>query len=191
MRSALVLTLIGAMVLGATAYVKFGPMAHRNVSEVSRPLESDAPVASSTHKSRPSVGESDGQSGTQLTLHSPVIQGDDVVLASTTDQLPDGEQPAVYLANECLKAVHQDTVKANSVQIKDHIALLDFSPEIQDGFGSSQEASFIKALQVSLGQLPDVNKFQILVNGQPIESLGHFEVTDPVDVIRPSASSKA
>lgn len=181
-RSALILVLVGAAVFAATAaYVKFLPQAHvvdypLNVGLKVDRADDDAPVQPERHV----------ESRQKTTFSVPSVRGDDVVLSTSPDQPAPGEDPAVFLANQSLKAVHADGAKALSVTVKDHVAMIDFSPEIEDGFGSSQEASFIKALQVSLGQLPEVDRFQITVNGQPIDSLGHFELTDPVDVIRPT-----
>jgi hypothetical protein len=185
-KSLLILLLLGAVVLAATgAYVQLLPRAHPSQASFAlgaRTTDDSTPISQDRPDKAPPVREQSKQ-----TLLLPLVHGDDVVLTSGSDQPGPAEEPAVFLANQSLKAVHADSAKALSVQVKDRVALIDFSQEIEDGFGSSQEASFIKALQVSLGQLPDVDRFQITVGGQPIESLGHFEVTDPIDVIRPTA----
>ncbi len=174
---------MGALGFAAmAAYVQFSPRHSQTVAQVSTPYTGDVPTPPVALQAKGSSSDDAPPAATKFLL--PQVSGDDVALAASSQGPAAGEEPAVFLANASLRAVHADGPKALSVKIKDRIALLDFSPEIEDGFGSSQEASFIKALQVSLGQLPGVDKFQILVNGQPIESLGHFEVTDPIEVTR-------
>jgi hypothetical protein len=150
-----------------------------------KPVKQESPVRPAPKPDSDNSATND-KPGAQTALLTPDVHGENVILAASTVQPAAGEEPAVFLANASLKAVHSDSAKALSVRVKNRIALIEFSPEIEDGFGSFQEANFIKALQMSLGQLPDVDKFQILVNGQPIESLGHFEVSDAQDVIRPT-----
>jgi hypothetical protein len=55
------------------------------------------------------------------------------------------------------------------------------------GIGSMQESTLITAWQVAFGQLKDVQKVQIEVDGRPIESLGHFEIDQPLSVVRDGA----
>lgn len=185
-KSLLILLFIGVVVLAATgAYVQLLPHAHPQQSSLAqdeRPSDDDSPTKPQGRPDKAPPTKEPSQQALML----PVVHGEDVVLSSAADQPAQGEEPAVFLANASLKAVHAEGARALSVQIKDRVALIDFSSEIQDGMGSSQEANFLKALQVSLGQLPDVDKVQITIGGQPIESLGHFDANEPIEVIRPT-----
>ena len=183
-RSALIVVFAGAMGLAAmAAYVKFAPSRWHNSD---RPSLEVAPPVRAPKQFTSDTPTKEGAETKQTQLLAPVVEGDNVTLAGTSETIPEGQEPAVYLANLSIKAVHIENAKATSVKIENRIARIDFSPEIQDGLGSAQESNFLKALQVSLGQLPDVDKFQITVAGQPIDSLGHFDVNDPLEVIRQS-----
>jgi len=81
-----------------------------------------------------------------------------------------------------------------SVKIASGLATVDFSGEFQKNFhgGDEQEAQVVNSILMTLGQFHSVDRVQFLVDGAAIDSLGgHFELTDPVDVIRPSRQAKA
>ena len=79
-----------------------------------------------------------------------------------------------------------------SVNISEGLATADFSRQLRDNFhgGDTQESQTVNAILRTLGQFPTVNKVQILVDGQHIDSLGGLIViSDPLPVIRPSAGT--
>ncbi len=52
-----------------------------------------------------------------------------------------------------------------------------------------EEGYLIKAIQMALGQFKDIDKFQIIVDGKAVDSLGNIDLSKPVDVIRPGQKS--
>jgi hypothetical protein len=73
--------------------------------------------------------------------------------------------------------------KLLSVQVTDGLALVNFSREVQTKHwgGSTGEAMSLLSLVNSLTELPEIQKVQILVEGQKVETLaGHFDVTQPL-----------
>lgn len=69
------------------------------------------------------------------------------------------------------------------LNIKDRIAYADFSKEIKDNFsgGSMNEGLLVNSIVLTLTQFGDVDKVQILVEGNIIESLGgHVEISEPI-----------
>lgn len=121
-------------------------------------------------------------------LRPPLINGQMVSLGAS-EPIPYGTKPAVFAANEALRAAHVIEARALGVDLQNGVALIDFNSAIRDGVGSEQEASFIEAMQRALGQIPTIQKFLITVEGKPIDSLGHFEISTPIDVIRPDQAS--
>jgi hypothetical protein len=96
-----------------------------------------------------------------------------------------GEKPIVYVTNHVLRNLKVAGARAIGVEVKERVALIDFNPALTEGFGSMEEANLIKALQMSLGQFKEIDSFQVVIEGQVLDSLGHFEIDSPVPVIRP------
>ncbi|MGO8670919.1 MAG: GerMN domain-containing protein [Capsulimonadaceae bacterium] len=73
------------------------------------------------------------------------------------------------------------------LRVKAGLATIDFSREFQSNFrgGDLQEAQAINALRMTLGQFSVIDRVQVLVQGEAIDSLGgHFDLSQPVDVLR-------
>lgn len=84
--------------------------------------------------------------------------------------------------------------KLESVNIADGLATVDFSHQLKDNFhgGDTDEANAVNGILRALGQFPTVNRVQILVAGQPVESLGGMLViSQPLNVIRPAGYADA
>ncbi len=69
-----------------------------------------------------------------------------------------------------------------SVKVNGGLAMVDFTPEIQKGYGSSEESELINGLLKGLAEFDQIQRAQFSVQGQPLESLGHLELLEPVDV---------
>ena len=81
-----------------------------------------------------------------------------------------------------------------SVTVADGLATVDFSRELKDNFhgGDTDEANAVNGILRALGRFPTVNRVQILVAGQPVESLGGMLViSQPLAVIRPAGYDAA
>lgn len=79
-----------------------------------------------------------------------------------------------------------------SVRVAGSLATVNFSRELRDNFagGDSAETRAINSILRTLGQFQTVSRVQILVEGQPIDSLGGLLVlSDPLPVIRPAVAS--
>jgi hypothetical protein len=184
------LMMTAALGFGAlAAYVKYTPGA-LHVPDDMRPAKPiSVPVAKDDHDtdSAPPVADS---ARPEVTIKSLVAKGADVSLGSM-ESVPIGTEPSLFVANEALKIAHLDGVQAVSASVQNRIATIDFTQEIENGMGSDQEGAFLNGLAVGLGQLPNVDKFQITVQGTPIEELGHVDVSEPQDVQRPASSPAA
>ena len=75
-----------------------------------------------------------------------------------------------------------------SIDDKTGLATANFSPEFQQNFpaGDTQEAQVISSVLQTLGQFPNIQNVQFLVDGQKVASLGGTQdIGDPLPVIRP------
>lgn len=72
----------------------------------------------------------------------------------------------------------------NSIKIEGGIATVDFSRELKSGHkgGTSGEMATVYSIVNTLTQFPSVQKVQILIDGQKVESLsGHLDLTRPLE----------
>ncbi|MGV3618389.1 MAG: GerMN domain-containing protein [Fimbriimonas sp.] len=180
--------LLAALGVGVfAAYVQLSPAAQRVPDSIRRPdkpsveIRQKDPVASPTRPG-PSVDVHTEQGFVVATL-----DGDKIKLVPLKPAAK-GEKPIVYVANHTLQNLKVERARALSVEVKERVALIDFNPALTEGFGSMEEANLIKALQMSLGQFKEIDAFQIVIEGEVLDSLGHFEIDSPVPVIRPGKS---
>ena len=64
------------------------------------------------------------------------------------------------------------------------LATVDLSREFRDNFtgGSEEEGLTIGAVLRTLGQFPEVKRVTFLIEGKPLETLGHLDLSGPQDV---------
>jgi hypothetical protein len=176
-KAVLALLLVGvAGALALAAYVKFTPASHVP-EELKRPAEQ----AGIVHND-PKPAERQ-----QIHVLTPERNGTDLVLRSNRVEVPKGENAMVYSVNEYLKKANiaPEGARAIGVQVKDHVAYMDFTPSFQQGYSSFEEQALLQGICRTLGQFPEIDEVQFQVDGHPIESLGNVELTKPIKVTRP------
>ena len=73
--------------------------------------------------------------------------------------------------------------KLRSVTVKDGVATVDFSKELEQNFsgGSTGEEMLIGSIVNTLTDFPEVEKVQILIEGASVETLsGHMDLSEPL-----------
>jgi len=164
-----------ALAFGAlAAYVQNNPQAKRVPDEMRR--QSESKVAP------PPVDPGSEQVATQTVQH--VRPSDDGVLEMISETIPKSEGPALYSTNATLRALGLTDARVLSIEIDRKVATLNVSRAFEEGFGSTEESQIIKALAMTLGQFETVNGFNLEVEGTRLETLGHFELENPIPVER-------
>ena len=174
----MIMALMGAGVFAA--YVKFAPGA----SHVAATLNESRPDVTIDTKpltrSNPDLGTT--KTDTYLV---PAVVDNEVKLTQPAGEIPDGVKPEVFVVNQTLTSLMIDKARVLDISTVKGLALIHCTPDIQKGYGTMEEGNLIKALQMALGQFKDIKNFQIVVEGQKIESLGNIDLLTPVEVIRP------
>lgn len=190
-KALLILALTGALGVGALAYyVKVEPGAakvpaalarqensrHENFTRADRAAsEQDEPAAKPSRVS--------------TEVYTPEINGNEANLTRSSMTVPHGQDPLKFVAEKCLKEANVEDVRVLSVDLKRGIVVLNFDGSIDGGMGSNQEGSFLKALQVSFGQFPNVRRIELEKENEPLTSLGNIEISGPLNVIRSGNSA--
>lgn len=123
--------------------------------------------------------------------------GDANDLVATTVRLEDSQQPARTALNALIDAKNSPLPKGTAVRgiaIADGLATVDFSSQFKDNFHGSdtEEAQALNSILMTLGQFKSIERVQITVAGKTVDSLGgHLEISEPLDVIKPSAVRQA
>jgi len=173
--------MVCALGFGATAYyVANTPEARRVPDDIRRTAPVGTPSSGQGKTPEPDV-QTTVRPEDQVWV--PALQGETVALAAQKEPVPAGTNPHRFVVERSLSACKIDA-RILGVEVKGGIAALDFNRDLQKGYGSMEEATFIKALQLGLGQFPEIEKFQIFVDGQTVDSLGHFELSGPIEVER-------
>lgn len=126
----------------------------------------------------------------KVTLYFSNKEGDALVANSTTvnynattllastivEELIKGEETIARLQkqDELLPTLPSDVV-VNSVTIRDQICYVDFSDEINTMLPEINSSIVVYSIVNSLCELPDVNRVQFTVEGQPQEYYGEME----------------
>lgn len=74
--------------------------------------------------------------------------------------------------------------KLLGLKVKKGLATVNLSHEFKDNFtgGSEEEGLTMGAILRTLAQFPKVKRAQFLVEGKPLDSLGHLDLSGPQDV---------
>lgn len=156
------------------------------------------PAITSNPSTPPSVGITTEPAPKEATIYTvDEAHGDSNGLAPLKVPLTDRNTPARG-ALEALIGTDNSPIPSGTrllgIKIDGGLATVDFSSEFQKNFhgGDEQEAQAVNSVLMTLGQFHTVDRVQFLVQGSAIDSLGgHFELSDPVDVIRPTDSQQA
>ena len=178
----MLVSMLGAGVFAG--YVRFSPHASHVVAD-QKHSEPDVTVTE-----KPDEPETKKPAASTTTLLIPAIVKNDIQLGKELGTPPDGVRPEVFLVNATLQSLQIDGARAVGIDVHNHVAMLDLNPATQKGYGTIEEGYLIKALQMALGQFKDINKFQVVIEGKPIDSFGNIDLSAPLDVIR-SGGGKA
>lgn len=180
-KAAIVLMLGGAIGVGALAYyVKSTPDASHIPVEIKR---NDQKKHSEEVSPKPEATSTEVKP-TGPTVRLPVIGDEDINLSRNETPVPEGQQPMHFVAQSVADAVKIDGAKVLGIDVRDHVAIVNFNAAVEKGMGSMEEGKFLQALQIGFGQFKDIDRIAIESEGAPMTS-GHVDLSDPLPVVRP------
>jgi spore germination protein GerM len=124
---------------------------------------------------------------------NPKATGNDDPLMPRTVTLSQPESPARSAINALLSDPNTPVPAGTSLRgltIESALATLDFSRSpVNETGGEGGQGDALTALGRTLGQFPEIDKFQISVKGKLMKSFGEFTTDGPMDVTRPGKIS--
>jgi hypothetical protein len=183
-RAVIVTMLIALFGVGAFAwYVKTTPGASRVADDMRRTDHTSRPGPHVNVDVKPKE-----DAHVQTAYLVPTVSGMDVKLDKKAPAVPEGQDARVFLVTQTFSSLGVADGRAVGIELNGKNAVVDVNQSVLDhGYGSMEEGQLVKALQMALGQFPEVDTFQLRTDGQIIDSLGHLELTDPIPVSRPGA----
>jgi hypothetical protein len=117
-------------------------------------------------------------------VFKPSSAGSDLSFEEATEAVVAGTNPIVFAVNRYLEnaGITPKEARALSVELKEGVAYIDVTEKMQGSYGSSDERTLIQGLCKTLSQFPDVQKFQFLISGKPMEPWGNVDLSEPLDV---------
>jgi spore germination protein GerM len=156
-------------------------------------------VALSTVTTGPHVGKSSTQTSAQVKIYHVVAQNNDETLEPVTVDIKPGngiEEAALLCMIKQKGTAHTanpipEGTRLIGLTIRKHLATVNLSREFSANFsgGSDAESMTIGAILHTLGQFPRIKRVRLLVEGKPIASLGHLDLSGTLDVSGPGSVS--
>lgn len=124
--------------------------------------------------------------GDKVSIAVPTAKGTDIEYPTQQVEVAATADKPLAAAKAFLKSrkAVPSSAEVRSVKISGGVATVDFNAAIQAGYGLDEESALIDGLLKTLGQFSDIKKVQFTMEGRPMETLGHSDLTAPMDVLR-------
>lgn len=147
------------------------------------PVVSDAPVTMERSATKPR-GEDPVPVSDHQVVRYVVMDGESPKLTKEVS-LKEGEDPHERSLAATMKSLGYSDVRVLKVAVVGGAAMVDVNPALtSEGFSSTSEATLIEAMARTLGQFDGIKTFQLRIDGQVVDSLGHLELSEPIKVLR-------
>lgn len=128
----------------------------------------------------------------KVKVYRVALKDNKPVLQATEEDIKPGTSPAESALRRLIEQGDEADLanpipkgtKLLGLTVKDRLATVDLSHEFRDNFsgGSEEEGLLIGAVLRTLGQFKEIKQVQFLVEGKPIDTLGHIDLSGPQDV---------
>jgi germination protein M len=128
----------------------------------------------------------------KVKLYQVTVEGNEAKLRPTEKEVKVDHSPPEAALRALIEQVDTGEL-ANPIpkgtrllgfKLEKGLATVDLSREFRDNFtgGSEEEGLTIGAVLRTLGQFPEVKRVTFLIEGKPLETLGHLDLSGPQDV---------
>lgn len=123
----------------------------------------------------------------RVTVIKPRYEGDSIKYDRHQTEVPAGVDKMVFAVNEYLResGIAPKEAKAIKATLSDRGELkLEFNESFDRTYGSEEERSLVDGILHSLGQFKEIVNVQFFIGDEPMETLGHIDLTAPQAVLR-------
>lgn len=165
-----IVAILGALIVlgGVTAYALMSP--RQIPQELSRHQEKEKPR--------------------QVTQLTPKYDTGNLTFEESKATAPAGTDPMVQVINDYLAKVPAVPKEAKLLDVKmdGPTAVLNFNSAFRAGYGTEDEQIIVQGVLSSLAQFSEVQNVLFRIEGQPLESLGNIDLSEPQPVAREDGS---
>ncbi len=124
----------------------------------------------------------------QTTTITPEFVGDDLKFNKEKKTPPAGVEPMAWTVDQYLRTLNAVPKEAHvlSCTVDNSIATVDFSKEIEAGYGSTDEQTLVNGVLTVMSQFNGVQAVKFTVEGKAIETFGNIDLTEPQRVLKMS-----
>lgn len=172
--------LIGALAVGAFSMYVAQPSVGKVPTEQRR--ESRLPEHGGESLGKP-AGQK-GESGKASALKPTYTASGDLKYEKTEITIPQGADRYITVINAYLKEckIAPAGAQAVSTELNGKTLTVKFNKEFDQTYGSDDERTLVQGILASIGQFPEVNFVQFTIEGTPMESMGHLDLSEPLPV---------
>lgn len=122
----------------------------------------------------------------QVTQLTPKYDTGNLTFEESKAVAPAGVDPMVQVINDYLAKVPAVPKEAKLLDVKMEgpTAVLNFNSAFRAGYGTEDEQIIVQGVLSSLAQFSEVQNVLFKIEGQPLESLGNIDLSEPQPVTR-------
>ncbi len=126
------------------------------------------------------------KAGTSVTELTPKYDNGDLTFDRKEGKTSAGSDAKVQVINDYLNKIPAVPKEAELIDVKMEgtTAVLNFNDAFRSGYGTEDEQIIIKGILTSLSQFPEVQNVLFKINGQPLDSLGNIDLSEPQSVTK-------
>lgn len=134
----------------------------------------------------------DHSSQAKVKVYRVVVKDNTAILRAVEKTVPEGKDPKEIALRQLIEQGNgkdssnpiPEGTRLLDMKVKDGLAVVNLSREFRDNFqgGSEAEGLAIGAILRTLGQFPDIKRVRLLVEEEPLDTLGHLDLSGPLDV---------
>lgn len=132
------------------------------------------------------------QKGTKVTELTPKYEDGDLKFDRKEGSSPAGSDAKVQVVNDYLDKIPAVPKEAQLIDVKMEgaTAVLNFNDAFRSGYGTEDEQIIVEGILTTLSQFAEVQNVLFKINGQPLDSLGNIDLSQPQSVMKEDSRLK-
>ncbi len=122
----------------------------------------------------------------QVTQLTPKYDTGNLTFEESQAVAPAGADPMIQVVNDYLARIPAVPKEAKLLDVKmdGPTAVLNFNSAFRAGYGTEDEQIIVQGILTSLAQFSEVQNVLFKIEGQPLESIGNIDLSEPQPVTR-------
>jgi hypothetical protein len=173
---------LGIIAIGTVSLAGLGIYASNNKANAKPQVEQTA----SQKKPNIEVEVKPDDEREQTTTITPDLSGENLQFNKEKKTPPAGVEPMAWTVDQYLSTLQAVPKEAHvlSCKVDNFIATVDFSKEIEAGYGTTDEQTLVNGVLTVMSQFKGVNAVKFTVEGKSIDTFGNIDLSEPQRVLK-------